>query len=426
MATLQASRYVGKNDSAVALSRPASLPPVIVLNTYYSGLGIARDLAGHGVRVVGLSADRSVYGNFSRFCEVRLSPNSQEEPERLAEMLLDLSRELKDAVIFPTRDADVLFLDRFRSELTPHYHLAVPSHSCLMRVMDKYALTQSAQAADVPAPRTTMISSYEHLRNVEDQVGFPCVLKPVFAVNWRGSAAWNQVGARKAIRINSFEDLQREYATVSPVDPDVLVQEWIAGSAEHIVVLGGYFDRNSDLVDFFTARKLIQSPDDFGTGCVVESDNIPEIVTLSRRLGRELKYQGMAEIEYKYDQKSASFQLIEINTRHWDWHRLGSCSAINLTWTAYTSAIGRSEPREHRTIVRAKWIAEDAFFSYLLRALYRKKIRPREIWRKLSGPRIYGIFAWNDPVPALRFWFSVILPELTRAIFSRLREGQSS
>ena len=41
------------------------------MNMFYSGLAIARDLAGTGVRVIGLSSDRKAYGNFTRFCEVR-------------------------------------------------------------------------------------------------------------------------------------------------------------------------------------------------------------------------------------------------------------------------------------------------------------------------------------------------------------------
>ena len=73
---------------AVALETASQSPPVLILNLFYSGLGIARDLAGRGIRVVGLSAHPRIYGNFTRFCQVRRSPNSQEQPEELAEFLL--------------------------------------------------------------------------------------------------------------------------------------------------------------------------------------------------------------------------------------------------------------------------------------------------------------------------------------------------
>jgi hypothetical protein len=46
-------------------------------------------MAGHNVRVVGLSAHYRVYANFTRLSEVRFAPNPQEQPERLLKFLLD-------------------------------------------------------------------------------------------------------------------------------------------------------------------------------------------------------------------------------------------------------------------------------------------------------------------------------------------------
>ena len=74
--------------------RERSAPPVLILNMFYSGLGIARQMYGRGVRVVGISAHRQIYGNFTRLCQVRRVPNSQEHPKELAEYLLRAAPEL--------------------------------------------------------------------------------------------------------------------------------------------------------------------------------------------------------------------------------------------------------------------------------------------------------------------------------------------
>jgi D-aspartate ligase len=425
-----ATTYATHEESAPARSMTKKVshsgrPPVIILNMFYSGLGIARDLAGKKIRVLGLSADPKIYGNSTRCCEVRMAPSSQEEPEQLAETLLRLSPDFSGAVIFPTRDADVFFLDRFREELDQHYRLAIPPHDVLMRVNNKHALAMAAQAAGVPVPRTALLSSVEDLAAIQREIGFPCVLKAVMAASWRGRENWIKVGARKAVRVDDPASLQRECELLSAVDSQILAQEWIAGSADRIVVLGGYVRPGGDLVSYFTARKLIQSPDDFGTGCLVESDEIPEIVELSRRLFKGLGYEGMAEVEFKYDDASGQYQLIEINTRHWDWHRLGTASGINLSWIAYLGLVGdSSEPRQNH-IVRAKWIAEDALFVYLLRALYHRRIRLRDVMSKLSGPRVYAVASWGDPRPWGRYFFLEFLPGLTRACFQSLQGGAS-
>jgi D-aspartate ligase len=424
MATLSLVKVQACADSFAegAVSPP---PAVIILNMFYSGLGIARDMVGKGIRVVGLSADRQIYGNFTRSCEVRWAPNSQEEPGQLAAMLLKSSSELAGAVIFPTRDADVLFLDRFREILSRHYRLAIPTSDCLLRVMNKHALAVAAQGAGIPIPRTALLSSPADLQRVAIEVGFPCILKPVFAVDWRGTKNWQKVGARKAIRVNDRRELEREYELLSEIDREVLIQQWIPGSSDQIVVLGGYVRNGGELVDYFTARKLVQSPDDCGTGCLVESEQIPEIVALSKRLCRALDYEGMAEIEYKYDSESREFRLIEINTRHWDWHRLGSASGINLSWTAYCDLTGRSLDSVPKPVTHAKWIAEDALLIYMLRGLYRRRLRVRDVWRKLSGRRVYGISDWSDPRPGLHYLLRELFRELARS-FMRLASGRAS
>src|SRR5258706_1013108 len=134
-------------DRPVRAHERSKTQPVVILNMSYSGLGIARALAGRGIRIVGLSADRGIYGNFTRSCEVTCAPDSETEPERLAAFLLDRRDHWSGAVIFPTNDFDVLFLDRFRRELAPHYRLAVPPADRLIRSIDKLALVEAAHRA---------------------------------------------------------------------------------------------------------------------------------------------------------------------------------------------------------------------------------------------------------------------------------------
>ena len=396
-------------------------PPVIILNLFYTGLGIAHNLRGYGLRVIGLSADRQAYGRFSRFCEVRESPNSQENPEELKSYLLGLVGELNGAIIFPTRDADVLFLDHYREELEPCFRLAIPPRECLQNVVDKGKLVEIALRAGVSVPRTVVVRTREHISRVGDAVGYPCVVKPVRSADWRGGHNWEKVGGRKAFLVRNVVELEKEYAQIVSVTPELLIQEWIPGRPDQIVILGGYVGEDADPLAYFTARKLIQSPEDFGTGCIVESVDLPGLLEPTIRLWRALKYRGMAEVEYKRDARTDEYKLIEINTRHWDWHRLGMASGVNVSWAAYCDLAGISVSRKSPSIVPAKWIAEDATLLYLLRGVYHREIRLRSLQKDLSGRRLYGIFAWSDPLPFIYNLFGVFLPGIFRQVWSKLR-----
>jgi D-aspartate ligase len=396
-------------------------PPVLIMNLFYTGLGIARDLAGRGVRVIGLSAHPEAFGNFTRFCEVRPAPNSQEQPEALLEFLLRASVELRGSVIFPTRDFDVLFLDRYRVELAPHYRLAIPPHGVLERVLDKQALVLVARQAGVAVPRTMKAGSVEELARVQSEVGFPCVIKPVSSFQWRTTGSWERVGGKKAFLAGDLEELRREYARVANVHPEVLIQEWIPGATDQIGVLGGYASEGGELLAYFTVRKILQSPDDFGTGCIVRSEAIPELLEPTVRLLRALGYQGMAEVEYKFDPRTGEHKLIEINTRHWDQHKLGEASGINLSWVAYGSLTGRKVELQRPAASRVTWIAEDALLLHVLRGFYRHELHFGTLREQLSGPRMYGIFAWNDLRPFVRHTFGVTLPSVARQVWNKIR-----
>jgi predicted ATP-grasp superfamily ATP-dependent carboligase len=383
-------------------------PPVIILNLFYTGLGIARNLSGYGVRMVGLSADRKGYGRFSRFCEVRFAPNSHEEPLALKEYLLTMAKELSGGVIFPTRDADVLFLDIYREELAPHYRLAIPSHDALMRVIDKASLIKTAVQAGVPVPRTVVVHEPREIALVAEKVGYPCVVKPVKSVDWRKGSNWEKVGGRKAFLVANEAEFREEFDRIASITPEFLVQEWIPGSTEQIVILGGYVGDQGKPVAYFTARKLVQSPEDFGTGCIVEIVDLPEILEPTVRLCQALDYRGMAEVEYKKDDRTGEYKLIEINTRHWDWHRLGMANNVNVSWAAYCDLTGEKySPQPEMKPSASKWVADDATWSYFLRGVYNHEIQVKSFLRKLRGRRQYGIFEWSDPMPSVYNFLTV-------------------
>jgi len=397
-----------------AMSSP---PPVIIMNMFYSGLAIARDLAGTGLRVVGLSADRSVYGNFTRHCEVRFAPDSQSEPEQLAEFLRKIAPELSGAVIFPTRDADVVFLDRYRDVLK-EYRLSIPSHDTLKNVLDKNILARIAHKIGVPAPQTMVANNVQELEQASRKIGFPCVVKPVSSYMWRGTGKWETVGCRKAFRVDDWQQLKTEYLRVAPVHSEVLIQEWIPGSMKDIAVMGGYFGRDSDALGYFCARKLVQEPEDFGTGCVVQNLELREIIDPSLRLCKELNYRGMAEIEFKRDE-NGQYKLIEINTRHWDWHELGHMSGINLSRVAYSDLTGVKLESSTARRTGGKWVAEDSLLLLSAAGILHRKLKLRALMRELSGPKMFGIFRWADPMPFLHYLGSM-LPGMSRMAIRKI------
>src|SRR5687768_12309288 len=114
------------------MRRMTGRPTAVVMNMFYTGLGVARSLGEQGIPVIGLTSQRRIYGNFSRYAKTMFCPDSKTAPDALLTWLLDLGAKLGGrSILFPTRDDDVVFLDRFRDKLEPHFVLAVARRPAL-------------------------------------------------------------------------------------------------------------------------------------------------------------------------------------------------------------------------------------------------------------------------------------------------------
>jgi D-aspartate ligase len=408
-------------------------PTAIVMNMFYTGLGIARSLGEKGIPVIGLSAHRGVYGEYTRYAKIMRSPDSRNEPEAFLPFLKKLGEELGGkAVIFPTRDDDVLFLDAHREELARNFELVIPARPALQASLNKWETYLLAQRAGVPAPRSWLIHSELELQSAIPEIAYPCVLKPVESYHWRKGGNWEKVGGRKAFAVSSREELLAEYAATARADQRVLLQEMISGEDDCLVSACCYFDRDSNPAAAFTTQKLAQSPERFGTGFIVQSVERSEILEPTFRLLRELRFTGIAEVEYKWDSVKREYQLIEINPRPWDQHRLGAAAGVDLMQIAYCEHAGEAMPAVRKRPSSKKWIAEDVFIMTALRLAWRRDgANLRKLFRTASGEHSFAVWSDKDPMPGLGYLFRSFLPGLmgagVKTMWARLRgRGASS
>jgi predicted ATP-grasp superfamily ATP-dependent carboligase len=429
--------------ATVAVKR---FPPVLVMNPHYTGLGIARSFSGSGVAVYGLTADPGAPGRSSRFFRrIYRVPDSRDEPQALYQRLLTLKTEFPDRpVIFPTRDFDVLFLHRYREELSSIFRIPQGAGSAVPSLLDKLETARLAERAGVDSPRTVLCCSRKDLEKETGRLRFPVVLKPRSAHEWRQGGVWQKVGARKAILAETAKRLVAEFEGVIGITGAVLVQEFVPGGDDALVTFGCCMGAKGELLGYFTGRKLRQDPPQFGTGCSVELIDIPEIVAPSVHLLETVGYQGPAEIEYKLDRRDGRFWLIEVNPRLWDQHELGCRAGVNISLIAYSDAVGASmapQVPNYRMAKNARWIAERELTLLILRSAWLKLVetwrrrparwstRLRDSWRVvrvamaegvalLQGARMFSVSAVRDPLPGVLLWTQVVA-EVLRGVVRR-------
>lgn len=407
-----------------ASKRVSPRTPVVVLNMHYSGLGIARNLEHLGASVYGLSSDESFPGNRSKHCTYLRCPDTERQPAACRDFLLAFAERLGDRpILLPTRDHDIEFILRFRGDLESAYVIPYPASEIVGGMLDKSRLFGIARQTGIRCPKDRVVRSMTELDACRAPIGFPCMVKPLRSTDWRRNDVWDLVGRRKAVKIDSWEELKRFYARLEGRAREIHVQELVPGPDNNLVVFGSYFNPRSDLVRYFTARKVIQYPAQSGTGVVVRSEPIPAIVQPSLSLLKGLGYHGVSEIEYKFDDRRGEYVLIEVNPRHWDQHRLGAVSGVNLTIALCRDLAGENVPVEYQRSSPVTWVAEEGYL-YSLLSNFKRREYPLALYASaLRGRKTFAVADVRDAAPTWRLAAHLVRLQATvfRSILKRRR-----
>jgi predicted ATP-grasp superfamily ATP-dependent carboligase len=110
-----------------------------------------------------------------------------------------------------------------------------------------------------------------------------------------------------------------------------------------------------------------------------------EVVESGTAMLREVRFHGVAQVEFKRDPRNGVLKLIEVNPRLWQWHGLAAECGVDLTCIAYLDLLGRRPEPVRSGDCRKRWsitlMAPDTAFQ-----------RP---------PYVDAVFARDDPKPGL-------------------------
>ena len=199
-----------------------------------------------------------------------------------------------------------------------------------------------------------------------------------------------------------------------------VIQEVIPGPESNILLLAGYFNRNSDPVEIFTARKLRQYPPGFGSASLVQSETDVEILEKSTRFLKEVGFKGVCGTEFKRDPRDGKLKIIEINPRPTLWFHLSNASGKRIVEMACRDLVGMSVEPSLPQIDGVLWrYGLKDFYSKCFYALKSKGFvfLPPEIPAELGrNGRTWAVYDSQDPSPVY-----VEPLNYLRKFFSRMR-----
>lgn len=373
-----------------------AVPPVVVIGLdSITGLQTARILAGRGVPVIGVAADRRHWGARTNTCVEVVETDLA--GERLIAALGELGGRIGGtSVLMPCTDESVDTLSRHRAQLADRFVLPLAPHPVVELLMDKVSFARHAAVAGLPVPRTEVLADRIDAERAAAVVRYPCVIKPPVK-----SATWSENTSAKGFAVQDACELMSVYDRVSEWSPLILAQEWVSGGEEGLFSCNAYFDGHGQPLVTFVARKVRQWPPDIGTSASGEECRNDEVLDTTVRLFGGAGFHGLAYLEMKRDTRTGQLLIIEPNVgRPTGRSAIAEAGGVELVYTAYCDAAGLPLPAARvQRYVGTKWLDLRRDVQAAAVANHRGTLSVGEWARSVRGPKAHAIWSRSDPLP---------------------------
>ena len=291
----------------------------VVIGGDHPGLAIARSLGSRGIPVVVIDDQYSI-SSFSKYVTrvVHVPDLKHEQPAVDSVLEVGHRLDLKDWVLFPTRDENVAAFSLHRERLAEFFRVTTPPWDTIRWAWDKNNTYQLAEQLGIPVPRTWNPKTLNDLSDLYPRL--PLAIKPAVKENFfyaTGAKAW---------RADSPEQLRELYirAARNIRAEEILVQEIIPGDGRRQLSYCAFF-REGHAHSVMLARRMRQHPREFGRAATyVETVEASEIEEFSERFLRAINFYGIVEVEFKQDPRDGQYKLLGRQRQSLGLSRLGT------------------------------------------------------------------------------------------------------
>lgn len=390
----------------------ASLPPCIVLGLETQiGLNIVRELGRAGVFVIGIASSPHAIGLRSRYLGKGLVVSEPRSPTLLS-VLRQLGETHGPCCLLTVSEVNLCWLNEQREQLgviTPM--VAAPEQ--LGIVLDKQRTLALAREVGISTPLSVQPKSLDEALALGQDFRFPAVIKwadPNAVASQLRALQLPLLKAEYVYNKAQWLQIANRYASLGSWP---LVQSYCPGRG-----LGQFFFMHrGQAVRRFQHVRVAEWPPEGGFSSVCDAlplDQHVELQELSIALLQRIGWEGVAMVEYRWDEATDRAMLMEVNGRFWGSFPLAAHAGAGFALLSYQAGSGLPlsqlpPPRRH---LRCRMISTELKRARRL-LLQRELVADRQFqiprWRVLADflanylrPHVcYYVWSWRDPAPFL-------------------------
>ncbi|MDI1434733.1 ATP-grasp domain-containing protein [Polyangium sorediatum] len=305
-------------------------------------------------------------------------------------------------VLFYGTDAMLLCISRHREMLERHYRFLLPPAERVEDLVDKARFATLARRLGLPVPATVASAEARTRAEVMARVPLPCAVKPVNHTSFRTSAAVREEGGLpwKAFFARTPEELDKRLAQMRRSGTAFVVQRYVRGGDDHITSFHAWMNARGEPVAHHVGKKIRTYPSGSGESTFIEIVEDPEVTRVGLEVVRALGLVGVVKLDFKRDAETGELFLLEANPRFNLWNRLGAASGVNLPLVAYAELAGLPLPHTGPVRPGLRWASvEGDVRAFLLDYGPSGAVSLRDFVASYRGPKVFDVFAWDDPWP---------------------------
>ncbi|NVO21366.1 MAG: hypothetical protein HXX13_16820 [Bacteroidetes bacterium] len=331
---------------------------VIVLGLYFPGIDILRDFKKRGIQCIGMDCYAREPGFSLKRTSTFVCPDPESHQEEWLEFIMQFrGTNGKKPVLLITSDKFVLPVLKYSEKLSEVFLFHHSYENATEKLMSKQGLVLAAQRSGVPVAKTIF---YKKGNDFLDEIGelkYPCLIRPSYGKKWWEDPLKTIVHGHKLIRVENASEVEGWLSKILPYDDELMIQEMIPGPDKNLFYLVIYMTKDQRCLGYFCGQKLRITPIHFGSASYMKTVNAAPVLDSALKILKDNKYWGPAGVEFKKDDDTGDFKLVEINTRFGLWDVMGAKLGVDIFYQAYLDLTGMQVQQLTPLDIDYKWLS---------------------------------------------------------------------
>lgn len=276
--------------------------------------------------------------------------------------------------LIPTHE-EIFIISKYKDQLS-NIKTLVPEFEALKTAHKKNLSTELARKLNIPLPETTQPVSVSDCLAFLNAHEKPVVLKYL-----------NSNSSKGVFYISTLKQLEEHFENLG----GFILQEYIKGIGYGVSMLYN----KGQLKASFTHKRLAEKISTGGTSTLRESTRNDALEFYAKTMLDNLNWNGVAMVEFKWDEARKKGYFIEINPRFWGSLALSYYSGMDFPWHYYRILRDGDIDQvfDYKEGVKVRWLLGGAL-GFLDNLVHNKKLA----WHHLGlNGDYYDDFSWQDP-----------------------------